>query len=938
MNVRIRVATFRFIIIPLILCLSANIAAEVSISKVDPSPVMLESGKAISIRLQGAEMKKIRGVMLSKDEQGRQRVNGLRGRYIGSDTNGRIAINLSPGITAGKYFIQLTDGRNVLIPLPAPVSVVSNSSAANSASTNSRQVKPGSSASSASKPHNLPPQVISVKTPAVIEAQKSFTVQVDTNDDTAVTALLVKFNNRVTRMNARRPHKKQTQFQVRFTPPTAGAFEMEVTALDAKQLKSTVKKVAINVAGASNSRSTPKAQTSTNVSKAPVTAPGSSSLLVDKEPPVIKNVLIVGSISPGKDFRVQASAEDNMSVKKFEVTFLGKTSVVSAHGKKRETVRNNYKAPASGKHTIDVVAIDSSGLRSKPKQAMLDMDMIIEKREQAEKQRAAADAKRAEALEKSKQRAAELAAREQAATGGKPLSTRNSTTTKPNTGDAVIKSAAKTTRPISRNTRIPSATQEPTETLGGNSGASISRSCTQGSYSTTINLQSPSNNAYVDNGSEFVWTRSEHETCGTATIKRYLFLLHAQNRSQTTCNPSNCVYRYIEIDENYIGNGVTSMSAQDLAKLNQIGIQDGDTFTWSMRYRSEYFNQATDGAWQQRSLILGQAPATSDPGTGNGSAGNNTTGGSNPWPNKPRAVLPNPVYVIGGPRVCYDVELELAPNRDPNKTIGLFVHKGMTSNLGIDYGWVDPDRTSQGGVSDLAGSIEVLRGANGQFTKEGTGSVMSSLRFCMEERSSVVAGTRSVNFSIADRAVEAYTAQQYTDTRQLPIQVTAQASNPSANTGTPSGNESPDVTFNDILPAFQHAKCQNCHSVAADNFAVGGGADGVGLPSNHPGVNSTTNCMACHSSFLTNVNNVAEIDLDWQPAFANHVFAGKSAPQLCAMGKTGAGGHDAEEHLTEDRLILWAIYNGAWNGSGMTAVNAWKDTVHTWADAGMPCN
>jgi hypothetical protein len=154
------------------------------------------------------------------------------------------------------------------------------------------------------------------------------------------------------------------------------------------------------------------------------------------------------------------------------------------------------------------------------------------------------------------------------------------------------------------------------------------------------------------------------------------------------------------------------------------------------------------------------------------------------------------------------------------------------------------------------------------------------------------------------------------------------------------GGGATTVTFNDLKPAFEHSKCQNCHSVAIDNYEIGGGADGIGLPVGHQNVGPSTNCMSCHGSFLTQVNGISDILLDWQASLPSHVFAGASPAQLCAFGQTGAGGHDAEEHLTEDRLILWAIYNGAWtgHGSGLNAVNEWKEAVHDWASTGFPCN
>ena len=97
--------------------------------------------------------------------------------------------------------------------------------------------------------------------------------------------------------------------------------------------------------------------------------------------------------------------------------------------------------------------------------------------------------------------------------------------------------------------------------------------------------------------------------------------------------------------------------------------------------------------------------------------------------------------------------------------------------------------------------------------------------------------------------------------------------------------------------------------------------------------------MLCHSSFLATVKDVAEINRNWQPALVEHIFAGKTPEELCQLAQTGTDSHSAEEHLSGDNLILWAINRGGWpgHGRGKEAIEEWKKTVHAWAEAGMPC-
>jgi len=150
-----------------------------------------------------------------------------------------------------------------------------------------------------------------------------------------------------------------------------------------------------------------------------------------------------------------------------------------------------------------------------------------------------------------------------------------------------------------------------------------------------------------------------------------------------------------------------------------------------------------------------------------------------------------------------------------------------------------------------------------------------------------------------------------------------------------------------IAPTFRHARCVNCHAVAPDNFQndTSTSSNG-GLPSNHPVVSAATICASCHTDTL--LPNQGAVNPGWHAAPATSDFRNRTDLQLCLMAQFGGGNEPGLaavlNHLTEDKLILWAVGDGRVPGGGTRPlappgnIDTWRAQVTAWVNAGLPCN
>ncbi len=158
-----------------------------------------------------------------------------------------------------------------------------------------------------------------------------------------------------------------------------------------------------------------------------------------------------------------------------------------------------------------------------------------------------------------------------------------------------------------------------------------------------------------------------------------------------------------------------------------------------------------------------------------------------------------------------------------------------------------------------------------------------------------------------------------------------------------------------IWSTFRHERCQNCHAVVADNFERDTAQVTTrGLPSSHATVSASTNCATCHTNSLLPTQGT--VNPGWH-APTGMDFRNKNILELCSLAKRGAGGatssNAVREHLTQDKLILWAVGDGRRPSNSTpypTAppetnphntnqeIQAWQQVVNRWVDYGMPCN
>ncbi len=166
------------------------------------------------------------------------------------------------------------------------------------------------------------------------------------------------------------------------------------------------------------------------------------------------------------------------------------------------------------------------------------------------------------------------------------------------------------------------------------------------------------------------------------------------------------------------------------------------------------------------------------------------------------------------------------------------------------------------------------------------------------------------------------------------------------------------VSFSaNLAPAFRHARCANCHAVKADNYQNDAASNPPGgLPSNHPRPDGNPNltwsvarensgqCAACHGNSLLPAEGT--INPGWHTPANTRDFRNRTNDQLCQMARNPAVPDNTPplQHLTEDKLILWAVGDGRVpDGTRRftappNSIPTWRSIVQAWVNAGMPCN
>ncbi|AKS43024.1 hypothetical protein [Wenzhouxiangella marina] len=145
-----------------------------------------------------------------------------------------------------------------------------------------------------------------------------------------------------------------------------------------------------------------------------------------------------------------------------------------------------------------------------------------------------------------------------------------------------------------------------------------------------------------------------------------------------------------------------------------------------------------------------------------------------------------------------------------------------------------------------------------------------------------------------------------------------------------------------LAPSFRHPRCTTCHAVAATDFRrVTDNPPGV-LPAAHPVVSASTDCTGCHNASVLPIEGT--IDPGWQSAPIAFDFRDRSDLELCNLASQPVSGHSPLEHMSEDKLVLWAVGDGRlpFGGTVPTAppndIAQWRGLIQQWVAAGMPCD
>jgi hypothetical protein len=135
-----------------------------------------------------------------------------------------------------------------------------------------------------------------------------------------------------------------------------------------------------------------------------------------------------------------------------------------------------------------------------------------------------------------------------------------------------------------------------------------------------------------------------------------------------------------------------------------------------------------------------------------------------------------------------------------------------------------------------------------------------------------------------------------------------------------------------MSPTFGHARCTNCHGMAASNATFTQHKNSYNIPTVADAQNASK-CTNCHGQFA-----------GWRAPSTSFNWTGKTAKETCNLVKQKMSGATLVSHLKNDTLIQWAINSGIVPqpvGSKPKAPPAnltqWNQRVDQWTSHGQPC-
>lgn len=164
------------------------------------------------------------------------------------------------------------------------------------------------------------------------------------------------------------------------------------------------------------------------------------------------------------------------------------------------------------------------------------------------------------------------------------------------------------------------------------------------------------------------------------------------------------------------------------------------------------------------------------------------------------------------------------------------------------------------------------------------------------------------------------------------------------------------VSFSaNLAPTLRHARCVNCHAVRTDSYQNDAANNPAGgLPASHPfppppatvwtsDLDNSGACMNCHTNSL--LPTEGNINPGWHTPASARDFRNKTNDELCQLARAFATpATSAREHLSEDKLILWAVGDGGVPDgtkrptASPHSIQGWRLIVFMWDQAGRQCN
>lgn len=201
----------------------ASASGQIKVGYASEAAVELAGGKGVTIAIEGAGFDRVRGVVVTRDAAGRDRITEITGSFRGDAVAGYLTLALGGAAPPGTYYLFLTDGRQ-LAPVPIELTVPSA---------------------------NEPPMISGVMVDASAEPNQPFTVTVNAQDDRGLSGIEWDFAG-VRGTQSLPPAKvgfEQTSatFTFELTTNQIGTHTLAVTAFDVEKLPSDVVEAFVTV-------------------------------------------------------------------------------------------------------------------------------------------------------------------------------------------------------------------------------------------------------------------------------------------------------------------------------------------------------------------------------------------------------------------------------------------------------------------------------------------------------------------------------------------------------------------------------------------------------------------------------------------------------------------------------------------------------------------